>query len=71
MQVTVQINNKAVEIPLETGPTKDIFAIPARSEVFRVFKISQEGDQIIWNQEIAPGIFIPSTIVSSKTQSLK
>lgn len=71
MQIEIPINDKIVEIPLEAGPTKEIFAIPARSEVFRIFKIANEGNQVIWNQEISPGVFIPSTIVSSKNPVLK
>lgn len=46
MQINILIDDKIVEIPLDAGPTKDILAIPPRSEVFRIFKLSHATQEI-------------------------
>lgn len=59
-------NYCSIEVPMLGGPIPNFVTIPPRCEVIRTIndsKLCDEGN-VILNEEIAPGIFVASSIVS-------
>lgn len=68
MNISFCINESQITIPLQDGPGDDIIVLPARAEVFRIFRIEQyEEPLFIPNHEISPGIFIANSIANNNT----
>lgn len=67
MTFTIRVANNEIVIPINFEPQENTIVLPARSESFRVFHISNFTEKsVILNREISDGIFIPTTIIDSK-----
>ena len=67
LTLSLNIHDKIISIPIQDGPDRNNIILPARCESIRRFELNIEEDSLIPNQEIAPGIFIPNTIVSKES----
>lgn len=67
MTFTVRNGDTEIILPIKTGPKGNTVVVPARSEVFRIFKISNfTGPSLIEKREISPGIFTASTVAHTE-----
>lgn len=64
--LTLRVNNREIIVPIQDGPDKSTVVLPARCESIRAFHLKVSEDCVIPNQEIAPGVLIPNTIISSE-----
>lgn len=71
MSLTINGFNGNFKIPIRGGPSDNTIVLPARSEVVRQFNFHTKHDSIILDQEIAPGILIPRTIIASESPLLR
>ena len=67
----IRAHNDTLKVPILEGPDEDTIVLPARCESVRSFNISVDEECVIPNQEVAPGIFIPNTIVDSRNQLIR
>lgn len=59
MTFTIRVANNEIIIPINFEPQENTIVLPARSETFRVFHISNFGEKsVILNHEISDGVFI-------------
>lgn len=66
MSLSFSFNGTQIFIPIRESPTENVITLPARSEVFRTFRLAKYSErQFINNHEIAPGVFISNTIANS------
>ncbi|RYX85565.1 hypothetical protein EON73_02880 [bacterium] len=70
MTYTIRIpDDENIVIPIHFEPQENIITLPARSESFRIFHFSNfKENSVIFKQEIANGIFIPTTVIKSSYQ---
>lgn len=67
MTCTIRYDNFELIIPINYEPQENTVVLPARSETFRIFHISNFNQPtVLFKQEIEKLIFIPNTIIHSK-----
>lgn len=65
MLISINTSYDTISLPILEGP-RDSIVLPARCEVVRTFTLQSDNLCLITDQEIAPGVLIPKTIVQSK-----
>lgn len=72
MTFTIRAHSDNIVIKILGEPKENTAALPARCECFRVFHIENfTGPCIIPNQEIAPGVLIPNTIIFEQNPTIR
>lgn len=72
MSFTIRTSNYNIVVPIISEPKENTISIPPRCEVFRIFRLEQYSEPcVMLNHEIAPGIFVPTTIISEANPTIK
>jgi hypothetical protein len=74
LRINYDLNGpNSLTVPFEDCSNINIISIPARSEVFREIPnyIQNTDDQVVLNDEIAPGVFVCSAIINKRNSIVK
>ena len=72
MTFTIRVAKNEIVIPINFEPQENTIVLPARSETFRIFHVSNFTEKsVILNSEISDGVFIPSTIIDSESPVIR
>lgn len=72
MSFTIRNNEYEISVPINSEPKQNTISLPPRVECYRIFHLKSYSEpSVILNQEISPGVFIPTTIVADKNPVLK
>lgn len=60
----LNIDDEKLDLPMHhTLPKNNRFILPARAEIIRPITLHLESDSVIFNQELAPGVFLANAIL--------
>lgn len=71
--MTIRTINKNIFLPIYNSPDENTLVIPPRCEVIRKLNDAKylKEDAVVHNEELSPGVFLASTIISTSSPFIK